>query len=125
MCVCFCVFVCVFLCFCVYVCVCVCLCFCACVFLCVCVCVRVCVCVCVCACVYHHGEDDGGGGGLDDPEQHQTGELCQREEVHLPQGDVPQVDEVRLVLSRHPEELQTVEELGERGGREGGGGERE
>lgn len=31
--------------------------------------------------------------------------------MHLAQGDVPQVDEVRLVLGWHEEQLQTVHEL--------------
>jgi len=71
----------------------------------------VCVCVCACVCVHHHGEDDGGGGRLDDPQQHQAGELGDGEQVHLPQGHVAQVDEVGLVLGRHAEQLEAVKEL--------------
>jgi len=59
----------------------------------------------------HHGEDDGRTGHLDDPEQHEAGELHQGEEVHFAQRHVPQVDEVRLVLGRHPKQLQAVKEL--------------
>lgn len=62
-------------------------------------------------CGYHHGEDDGGLGGLDDPEQDQAAELDDGEEVDFPQRDVPQVDEVRLVLGWHAEQLQPVKEL--------------
>lgn len=60
---------------------------------------------------YHHGEDDSGGRGLDDPEQHQTGELHQREDVDLPQRHIAQIDQVRLVLGRHAEQLDSVKEL--------------
>lgn len=60
---------------------------------------------------YHHGKDDGSLGGLDDPEQNQAAELDDREEVHLPQRDVAQVDEVRLMFGRHAEQLETVEQL--------------
>lgn len=48
---------------------------------------------------------------LNDPEQHQTRELGNGEQVHLSQGNVPQVDEVWLVLRRHTKQFQTVEEL--------------
>lgn len=60
---------------------------------------------------HHHGEDDGGGGGLDDPEQHQAGELHQREHVDLPQRHVAQVDQIGLVLGGHAEQLDPVKEL--------------
>lgn len=60
---------------------------------------------------YHHGENDGSLGGLDDPQQDQTAELDDGEEVHLPQRDVAKVDEVRLMFGRHAEQPQTVEEL--------------
>ena len=58
--------------------------------------------------LYHHGEDDGGGRGLDDPQQHQTCELGHSEEVHLPQRNVTQVDEVWLVLGRHGKQQEAV-----------------
>ena len=61
---------------------------------------------------HHHGEDDGGLGGLDGPEQQQAAELDHGEQVHLAEGDVPQVDKVRLVFGRHEEQPQTVVELG-------------
>lgn len=60
---------------------------------------------------YHHGKDDGGFGGLDDPEHDEAGELDDGEEVHLPHGDVPQVDEVRLVLRWHRKQQQAIKEL--------------
>lgn len=60
---------------------------------------------------YHHGKDDGSPGHLDDPEQDKTGQLDQGEEMNLPQGHVPQVDEIWLVFRRHPEQLQAIEEL--------------
>lgn len=60
---------------------------------------------------HHHREHDGGHGGLEDPEQSQADDLQEGEEVDLPEGDVPQVDEVRLVFGRHQEQLQTVHEL--------------
>ena len=69
--------------------------------------------VCLCG-LYHHGEDNGGPGGLDDPQQGETGELDDGEEVHLPQGHVAEVDEVGLMLSGHAEQLEAVEELRER-----------
>ena len=56
----------------------------------------------------HHGEDDGIIGGLDDPEHDQAAELDDGEEMDLPQGNVSQVDEVRLVLGWHAKQLQTV-----------------
>ena len=68
---------------------------------------------------YHHGENDSGCGGLDDPEQYEAGELHQGENMDLPQGNVAQVDQVRLVLGWHTKQLDTVKELRE------GEGERE
>lgn len=65
---------------------------------------------------HHHGEDDGSRRRLDHPEQHQAGELGDGEQVDLSQRDVTQVDEVRLVLCRHAEQLEAVEELQNRGG---------
>lgn len=66
---------------------------------------------------HHHGEDDGGAGSFDGPEQDEAEQLDEGEEVHLAQGHVAQVDEVRLVLGRHPEQLQAVEELRGKGRR--------
>jgi len=63
---------------------------------------------------YHHGEDDSGPGGLDDPQQGETRELDDGEEVNLPQGHVAEVDEVRLVLGWHAEQLEAVKELQEK-----------
>lgn len=60
---------------------------------------------------YHHGEYDGGGGRLDDPQQYETGELCDGEQVNFPQRNMPKVDEIWLMFCRHAEQLQTVEEL--------------
>lgn len=60
---------------------------------------------------HHHWEDDSSGGCLDYPEQHQTRELGNSEQVHLPQGHVAQVDEIWLVLCWHAKQLQTVKEL--------------
>lgn len=60
---------------------------------------------------YHHGKDNGGGRGFDDPQEHQTGELHQREDMHLPQWHVAQVDQIRLVLGRHAEQLNPIKQL--------------
>lgn len=64
-----------------------------------------------CWSAHHHWEDDSCRRRLDNPEKHQASELGDSEQVHLPQGDVAQVDEVRLVLRWHAEQLQTVKEL--------------
>lgn len=64
---------------------------------------------------HHHGEDDGGGGDLDDPEDDEAGQLDHGEDVDLPERHVAQVDEVRLVLVGHAEQLDAVEELQSRG----------
>lgn len=61
--------------------------------------------------IYHHRKDDGGSGRFNDPEEHQAGELDEGEQVNLPQRNMSQVDEVWLVLSWHPKQLQPVEEL--------------
>lgn len=61
---------------------------------------------------YHDGEDDGGHGGLEDPQQRQAQGLDEGEEVDASLRDVAQVDEVRLVLGGHQEQLQPVHELG-------------
>lgn len=60
---------------------------------------------------YHHGKHDSRCRGLDDPEQHQTRELHQREDVDLPQRHVAQIDQVGLVLGRHAKQLDSVKEL--------------
>lgn len=59
----------------------------------------------------HHRKDNGSLGGLDDPEKNQTAELNNGEEVHLPQGYMPQIDEVWLVFCWHAEQCETVVEL--------------
>ena len=64
-----------------------------------------------CVFAYHHGEHHGCGRGLDDPQQNQTGQLDQREDMDLPQRNVAQVDQIWLVLGRHSEQLDTVKEL--------------
>lgn len=61
--------------------------------------------------IYHHREDHRGSSRFDDPQQHQAGELNYCEYVNLPQRHVSQVDQVRLVLCRHPKQLNTVKEL--------------
>lgn len=60
---------------------------------------------------YHNGEDDGQEGGLEDPEHSQAYDLDQCEEMHLPQGNVTEVREVRLVLGRHHVQFNPVPEL--------------
>lgn len=60
---------------------------------------------------HHHGEDDGGACRLDGPEDDKAAELDRGEDVDLPQRDVAQVDQVRLVLGRHAEQLDPIEEL--------------
>lgn len=60
---------------------------------------------------HHHGEHNSSRWRLDHPEQYEAGELGDGEQVHLPQGDVAQVDEVWLVLGWHAEQLETVKEL--------------
>lgn len=60
---------------------------------------------------YHDGKDDGGHGGLEDPQEGQAQGLDEGEEVDASLWDVAQVDEVRLVLGGHQEQLQSVHEL--------------
>lgn len=60
---------------------------------------------------HHHRKYDGSLGRLDDPEQNQTAELGDGEEVHLPQGHMTQIYEVWLVLGWHTEQCQPVKEL--------------
>lgn len=59
----------------------------------------------------HHGKNNGSFGGLDEPEQDQTSELDDGEEVDLPQGYVSEIDEVWLVLGWHAEKCEAVKEL--------------
>lgn len=60
---------------------------------------------------HHDGEDDGGNSGLQDPQEGQAQGLDEGEEVDASLGDVPQVDQVGLVLGGHQEQLQAVHEL--------------
>lgn len=50
---------------------------------------------------YHDREYDGGHGGLEDPQQSQAEDLDEGEEVDLPEGNVSQVNQVRLMFRRH------------------------
>lgn len=50
---------------------------------------------------HHDREDDGSHGGLEDPEQSQAKDLHKSEEVDLPERNVSQVNQVRLVLRWH------------------------
>lgn len=59
----------------------------------------------------HDGKDDGSHSGLEDPEECQAEYLDKGEEMDLPQWDMPQVDQVWLVFSRHEEQLETVHKL--------------
>ena len=57
-------------------------------------------------------EYDGDGlDGLDGPQRCQTQHLDERVHVHAPQWHVTQVDVVRLVLDRHEEQQQAVDQL--------------
>lgn len=60
---------------------------------------------------HHDREDDGSHSRLEDPEGGQAQALDEGEEVDASLGDVPQVDQVRLVLGRHQQQLQAVHEL--------------
>lgn len=60
---------------------------------------------------HHNGEDNGSHRRLEDPEESQTQALDEGEEVDTSLGDMAQVDQVRLVLGWHQEQLQTVHEL--------------
>lgn len=60
---------------------------------------------------HHDREDDGGHSRLEDPEGGQAQALDEGEEVDASLGDVPQVDQVRLVLGWHQQQLQAVHEL--------------
>lgn len=59
----------------------------------------------------HNGENNGSHSGLEDPEERQTKQLDESEEMDLPQWDVPQVDQVWLVFGRHEEQLESVHKL--------------
>lgn len=54
---------------------------------------------------HHHWENNGSWRCLDDPEQDETGQLDEGEEVHFAQWHMPQVNEIWLVLCGHPKEL--------------------
>lgn len=60
---------------------------------------------------YHDGEYNSGHGGLEDPEQSQAEDLDEGEEVDLPEGDVSQVNQVRLMLRWHQKQLETIHKL--------------
>lgn len=60
---------------------------------------------------HHDRENDGGHSGLEDPEDGQTGDLHQSEEVHAPQGYVPQEHKIWLVLGWHEEQLHPLPKL--------------
>ena len=61
---------------------------------------------------HQQGEDDGDGlDGLDRPESSQAQHLQEGEDVHAPQGHVAQVRVVRLVLDRHEDQQQAVNQL--------------
>lgn len=62
----------------------------------------------------HDREDDGHEGGLEDPQDGQTGDLDQREEVDPSEGDVAEIGKVRLVLRGHQIELDPIPELSRR-----------
>lgn len=61
---------------------------------------------------YHDWKNNRSHCGLEDPEQSQAQHLQGGEEVDSAQGDVAQVDEVRLMLQGHEKQLKTVHELG-------------
>lgn len=50
---------------------------------------------------YHHREYNGSHSGLEDPEQSQAKDLDEGEEVDLPEGNVSQVNKVRLMFRWH------------------------
>jgi len=52
--------------------------------------------------VYHERECDGRGfNALDDPHDHETGELNKREQVNATELHVTKVNVVRLILDGH------------------------
>lgn len=60
---------------------------------------------------HHDGENDGSHGGLEDPEDGQTGDLYQREEMNTTQRDVTQEREIRLVFGWHQVKLYSFPKL--------------
>lgn len=60
---------------------------------------------------YHDREYNGGHSGLKDPEQSQAKDLNEGEEVDLPEGNVSQVNQVRLMLCWHQKQFETIHEL--------------
>lgn len=60
---------------------------------------------------YHYREYDGGHSGLEDPEQSQAKDLEECEEMDLPEGNVSQVHQVRLMLRWHQKQLKTIHKL--------------
>lgn len=60
---------------------------------------------------YHDREYDGSHGGLEDPQQSQAEDLDEGEEVDLPEGNVSQVNQVRLMFRRHQKQLETIHKL--------------
>ena len=61
---------------------------------------------------HHDGEDDRDGlDRLDDPQHRQTCDLHRREHVHAAQGHRAQEHVVRLVLGRHEDDEDTLDEL--------------
>lgn len=60
---------------------------------------------------YHDREYDRSHGGLEDPEQSQAKDLKECEEMDLPERNVSQVHQVRLMLRRHQKQLQTIHKL--------------
>lgn len=61
--------------------------------------------------IYHHGENDCSSRSFDYPQQDEAGQLDHSEHVHLPQGNVAEVDQVRLVLGRHSKQFDAVKKL--------------
>ncbi len=59
----------------------------------------------------HNRKDDGSHSGLEDPEERQTKQLDESEQMDLPQWHMPQVDQVWLVFGRHEEQLEPVHKL--------------
>lgn len=51
--------------------------------------------------LYHDRENNGRHGGFEDPEKSQAEDLDEGKEVDLPEGNVPQVNQVWLMLGRH------------------------
>lgn len=64
-----------------------------------------------CFYTHHHREDDGEKGGFEDPEDGQTDQLDEGEQMHPSQRHVPQEGEVWLVLGWHQVELDALPEL--------------